>query len=346
MSPLKAFSLSLALAAMAAGTWIVAPVHGQAPTTIRMATQAPVNSTWHKALLDMGADWGTKTSGRLKLTVYAGGTQGDEASTVRMMRPGVDQLQANLLMAAGLSQIDDAFNVFGMPFFFQNDAEADAVRQKLTPLLEQRLNAKGFRLLCWGSAGWVQLFSKKPLRTLDDVKAAKLFTSQGDDRMVQWYKSHGFHPVALSANDIPAQLKLTTGMIDTAPSPPYPALVLQLFRDAKYMLDIRVAPLVGALVMSNAAWNRISEGDRAAVLAGAKAFETRILADAPKQDNDSVTTMKTRGLTVTTVDPKAAAEFRAAAEQLTQTMRGNMVPADVYDLAVRERDAFRKTQTR
>src|SRR5262245_57992545 len=93
------FCVALGLAAMA----LVAPVVAQAPVTIRMATQAPVNSTWHKALLDMGADWTAKTGGRVKLTVYAGGTQGDEASTIRMMRPAVDQLQANLLMVSGLS---------------------------------------------------------------------------------------------------------------------------------------------------------------------------------------------------------------------------------------------------
>jgi TRAP-type C4-dicarboxylate transport system substrate-binding protein len=247
-------------------------------------------------------------------------------------------------MVAGLSQIDDAFNVFGMPFFFQSDEEALAVQQKLTPVLQKRLDAKGFRLLCWGSGGWVQLFSKKPLKTLDDVKQAKLFTSQGDDRMVQWYKTNGFHPVALSANDIPAQLKLTTGMIDTAPSPPYPALVLQIFRDAKYMLDVRVAPLVGALVITNSAWSRIDPADQKIVQDGAKAFETRVLADAPRQDADSVATMKTRGLTVTSLDPKTTAAFRAAAEKLTATMRGTMVPADIYDMAIQERDAFRKSK--
>jgi TRAP-type C4-dicarboxylate transport system substrate-binding protein len=338
---LKPSRLVLALVAAALA---VVPVVGQAPLNIKLATQAPVNSTWHKALLDMGASWTTGTSNRVKLTVYAGGTQGDESSTIRMMRPGVDQLQANLLMVAGLSQIDESFNVFGMPFFFQSDEEATAVRQKLAPVLEKRLEAKGFRVVAWGSGGWVQLFSKKPLRTLDEVKQAKLFTSQGDDRMVQWYKANGFHPVALSANDIPAQLKLTTGMIDTAPSPPYPALVLQIFRDAKYMLDVRVAPLLGALVVTNTAWAKISPADQKVVLDAAKAFETRILTDAPKQDADSVATMKTRGLVVTTVDARAATEFRSAAEKLTATMRGNMVPADVYDLAIEAREAFRKTK--
>ena len=75
------------IAGVSASLWAV--------TTVKMATQAPVNSSWHKTLLDMGAEWESKTSGRVKLTVYAGGTQGSEEATIRMMRPGVDQLQAN-----------------------------------------------------------------------------------------------------------------------------------------------------------------------------------------------------------------------------------------------------------
>jgi TRAP-type C4-dicarboxylate transport system substrate-binding protein len=315
-----------------------------AVTTIKLATQAPVNSSWHKALLDMGAEWETKTAGRVKLTVYAGGTQGSEDATIRMMRPGVDQLQSNLLMLPGLSTIDESFNVFGIPFFFQSDAEGQYVLEKLTPMLEKRLDAKGYKILAWGSAGWVQLFSKKPITTLADIKAAKLYTSQGNDRMVQWYKASGFNPVALNANDIPAQLKLTTGMIDAAPSPPYPALLLQIFRDAKYMLDARFAPLYGAVVLTNEAWNKIEPNDRPIVVAAAKNAEKRLLGDAPKLDADSINTMKSRGLTVTTIDPKTAASFRAEADAFVKTMRGQMVPADVYDAAVRERDAFRKTQ--
>jgi TRAP-type C4-dicarboxylate transport system substrate-binding protein len=325
---------------------VAAPVFGRAAVSIKLATQVPVNSSWHKALLDMGADWTAKTGGRVELVVYAGGSQGSESATIKKMRPGVDQLQANLLMVAGLSEIDDAFGVFGMPFFFQTDEEAADVQQKLTPVIEKRLEAKGFHLLCWGSGGWVQIFSKKPIHNLDELKQAKLYTSEGDDKMVQWYKSNGFHPVALSSNDIPTQLKLANGMIDAAPTPPYPALVLQMFRDAKFMLDVRVAPLVGGLVMTDAAWNRIDAADRPAVEAAAKAFETRVNTDAPKQDADSLTTMKQRGLTVTVMDPKALAELRAAADKLVATMRGTMVPADIYDMALQERDAFRRTKAK
>jgi TRAP-type C4-dicarboxylate transport system substrate-binding protein len=231
-----------------------------------------------------------------------------------------------------------------MPFFFESDAEEIAVEKKLTPVLEQKLQAKGFHLLAWGTAGWVQVFSKKPLRSLADVKNAKLFTSKGSDKWVQWYVSNGFHPVALLPADIPAQLKLSTGLIDTAPNPPYLALNLQIFRDAKYMLDIHIAPLVGAMIMSNAAWNKITAEDKSKVTAAAEALEKRVHAEAPPQDAESVKQMVARGLQVITLDAKAAAEFRSAATQLNQSMRGSMVPPDIYDMAVQERDAVRKSK--
>ena len=313
-------------------------------TTIKLATVAPSISAYNKALTDLGAEWEAKTSGRVKLIVYANGSQGSEDATLRMMRPAVDQLQGNLLTLPGLSSIDDAFSVFGVPFMFASDEEANYVLDKLSPMLEKRLEAKGFKLLAWGSAGWVQLFSKNPITSLNDVKASKLFTSQGDDRTVQWYKQNGFRPVALNSGDIPAQLKLSTGMIDAAPMPPYPALLLQVFRDAKYMLDVNVAPLYGGLLVTNQTWNKISADDKAVMVASSKVIEKRLLGDAVKLDASSIATMKTRGLTVNTPDAKALATFRAEADRLVATIRGTLVPADVYDAALKERDAYRKTK--
>ena len=247
-----------------------------APGEIKLATLVPANTSWHKALLDMGNTWNKDTAGRVTLTVYPGGTQGDESTTIKKMRPGIDTLQASFLTAAGLAELDEAFNVFAMPFFFESDEEEMAVEKKLTPLLEQSLQAKGFHLLSWGTGGWVQVFSKKPLRSLADVKGAKLFTTKGADKWLQWYVANGFHPVALLPADIPAQMKLSTGLIDTAPNPPYLALSLQIFRDAKYMLDLHIAPLTGALIISNTAWNRHQRGRQAEGHRGrAGARETR-----------------------------------------------------------------------
>ncbi|MBW8895548.1 MAG: TRAP transporter substrate-binding protein DctP, partial [Acidobacteria bacterium] len=108
-----------------------------APGEIKLATLVPANTSWHKALLDMGNTWNKDTSGRVTLTVYPGGTQGDESTTIKKMRS--DILQASFLTAAGLAELDDAFNVFAMPFFFESDEEEMAVEKKLSPLLDQKL---------------------------------------------------------------------------------------------------------------------------------------------------------------------------------------------------------------
>ena len=108
------------------------------------------------------------------------------------------------------------------------------------------------------------------------------------------------------------------------------------------MLDVRLAPLVGATVMTDTAWDRISPDDRTRVLAAAAVMEREIGTQAPDLDARSVAAMKTAGLQIVTLDPKAALEFRSAAENLAVTQRGGMIPPEVFDVALRERTAFRK----
>lgn len=317
-------------------------VSARAAVTIKLATFAPANSAWHKALLDMGDAWSKTTEGRVTLRVYPGGTLGTEASTVKMMSPAVGELQAALLLPPGLARIDDAVDVFGMPFFLENDAEMLAVFNALRPSMTQRIEAKGFKVLNWGNAGWVQLFSKKEIRSLAELKAVKLYTTEGDDKSVQWYKSNGFQPIPLSFNDMVGGLK--RGMIDAAPSPAYGASMLQIFRDAPFMLDVKLAPLLGATVLTNEAFNKIDAADRPKILAEAAKLEARFMSEAPKLDASAISTMASRGLKVTTLTPAAQAEFRKTAEALVGSMRGTTVPAPVFDAAMQARTAYRKSK--
>ena len=317
----------------------------QAPVQIRLATQAPTNSTWHKALLELGSTWSKVTGGRVTLQSYPDGRLGDEQTVIRRMRGDVgSNLQAALLTAGGLSNIDDAFNVFGMPFFVESAEEQLAVQKKLEPRLEEILQAKGLHLVAWGTGGWVELFSKHPIKSLAELKAAKLYVGKGDDRLLQWYTRNGFHPVPLLLADITTQLKLPTGLIDAAPNTPYLALMTQIFTPAPYMLDLHIAPLVGAFVVSAKTWNSISAEDRAKMTEAARAMEARIRTEIPALDQSALAEMTKKGLQVIKLGGAAAAEFTAAANDMVKTMRGGMVPNDIFDMALAERDAFRKSK--
>jgi len=283
----------------------------------------------------MAAEWNEATGGRVSLTVFGGGSQGDEPTVLRKMR--LDALQAASLTGVGLGTIDASFNVFDVPFFFESYDELNEVTDKLTPEISKRVEAKGFVLLNWGHGGWTQLFTKKPIVTVADLKKAKLYTSAGNDRMVQWFKANGFEPRAMAMTDI--MTGLTTGMVEAVPTTPLAALLFQWYRQTPNMLDIGLAPVVGATVMTRKAWNAVSEADRPKLRAAALGVQKRLQDDVPKQDAAAVAEMTKRGLVVTQA---SAPEWRREIDALAKTMRGEMVPPDMFDLAVKARDNYRK----
>jgi TRAP-type C4-dicarboxylate transport system substrate-binding protein len=314
-------------------------VAGGAPAAqsgaLKLATLVPENSIWDKNLKQMGDEWKQATAGRVTLTVFAGGSQGDEPTVLRKIRLGA--LQAASLTGAGLANIDPAFNLFSIPFFFESDDELNTVLAKMTPTLQKRVESKGFVLVHWGNGGWLQVFSKRPVQTLQDLKGVKLYTSAGDDRMTQWYKANGFQPRAMAMTDI--LTGLTTNMVEALPTPAGAAMAFQWYRQTPYMLDIRLAPVVGATVVAKKNWDSIPEADRAKMLQSAAAVEKRLQDGVPKQDALAILAMSQQGLKISKA---TGPEWKQEGEVLAKTMRGEMVPPDIFDLALKERTAYRQ----
>lgn len=313
------------------------PLPAPAQAVVKLATLVPEGSVWDKALRDMGSEWNTTTQGRVSLRVYPGGVAGDEPDVVRKMRIG--QLQAAAITTAGLASIDPAFNVFNVPMFFTSYPELYATLDKLEPTLKQRLDAKGFVLLSWGHGGWVYFFTKTPVESVDGLKKTKMFTWAGDDNVVATWKAKGFNPVPLAATDIMTGLQ--TGMIDAYPTTPLLGLTLQWYRQTPYMVGMGMAPLVGGLVMTKAAWAKLPESDRAKVQAACDRMEKKLEVEVPRQDTTAVGEMQKRGLKVVPVNSANAAVFRSTAEEFASSLSGIRIPPEVLALARKERDAFR-----
>lgn len=327
---MKALRFAVVVALVASGVVVSAQ-----RSNLRLGTILPANSIWDRSLKEMAAAWQEGTDGRVRLQVR--GTAGDESTLIRRMR--MNQPQVAALTLPGLSAIDEAFGVFGIPFFFASDAEAAHVVEALTPRLRDVLADNGLVLLNWGHGGWAHIFSATAIQSLDDLRSAKLFTSSGDDGMVQWFKENGFNPVPLALTDV--LMGLNTGLIDAYPSPPYGALVFQWYRQTSHMLDIPLNPVFGATVMTERAWARISEADREVLLAQARETQDYLFEAAPRQDREAVAEMQKRGLTVTAVPPMVADFLRAEVDRLTASWRGSRVPGDIYDAALAARRAFR-----
>lgn len=309
----------------------------EARTVIKMASLVPDGSVWGKILKDMGADWQEQTDGEVALRLYAGGVAGNESDVVRKMRIG--QLHAAALSVSGLTDIDKGFEIFEIPMFFESYGELFHVLEKTRPALEKRLAAKGYVLLHWGQAGWIHIFSKQPVRTVEDLRKLKMFSVADNEAMLQLWRQNGFQPVSLAVTDMLTGLQ--TGMIEAMPTTPLAALSLQWFRHTPYMQDLGLAPLVGATVITEKTWKRLSPEHQRKLKAAAASTEKRLMAEIPDQDRRAVEQMKQRGMNVIEITPEQEEEWRATAEDFIELKMESIAVKDLLELARKERDAYR-----
>ena len=306
---------------------------------IKLTTLAPKGSSYHRALQRMGETWRQASGGAVDLIVYAGGIQGGEAAMVERM--WINQAQAGLLTAVGLEEIEPAVSgLQNMPMMFRTLDEVDYIGEQLQPRLEKRMLDKGFVVLAWVDTGWVRFFSRSPVVHVADLKKLKLFTWAGDTKTSDVMTRAGLKPVPLETADILTGLQ--TGLIDAVPLPPFYALASQVYRPAPHMLDLNWAPLVGALVITKRAWERIPAELRPALLEAARRAGAEIKAAGRGEGAEAVTTMKEKwGLTVHAITPEIEAEWRETAEAAYPSIRGQIVPADIFDEVRRLLEAYR-----
>ena len=308
------------------GTTLV--VSAAAPVKIRLATLAPKDSSPHKSLQQMGEAWKKSTGDQVQLTLFTDGTMGGEADMVRRMRIG--QIQAAMLTAPGLSQIEDSVGGLQLlPMMFRSLDEFDYVFEKLRPGLEKKFRDKGFEILCWGDLGWVRLFSKQPAHRIDDYRKMKVFVWSGDSRSADVMRALRVNPVPAEQTDVLPGLQ--TGLFDMVPSVPIYALAGQFYGPASHMLEINWVPLVGATIVSKKSWDTTPVDKRAALLQAA-AEAGKLIRERGRAESDEATAaMVKRGLKVTKPTPDDLADWVRFTDEAYPTIRGKLVSAEMFD---------------
>jgi len=311
---------------------------GAEPVKVRMGTLAPKGSSYAKHLQTMGEQWRSAPGGGVQLTIYADGTMGSEADMVRRMRLG--QLQAALVTTTGLTEIEPAVaGLQTIPKAFRTIEEVDYIGEKLQPMLEKRLEAKGFIVLFWTDTGFVRFFSKQPMITPDDLRKTKLFISANRPTELEIYHHVGCNAVPLEVADILPGLQ--TGLIDCLCLPPTFALATQVDSVAPNMLDMNWVPLVGAAIINKKTWDNLSPEARQALLKSAREAGKLIKADGRRENVESIEAMRKRGLKIHALTPEINAEWDRTAEQAWPKIRGTVVPADIFDEVISQLKNYR-----
>jgi TRAP-type C4-dicarboxylate transport system substrate-binding protein len=334
--PLRAARRTASLLAAALIAWS-APAAAQ--TVIKLGTIAPEGSIWHDALLKVRQAWKEQSGGQVELRIFAGGVLGSEEELVRKMQR--QTIDAVTLSGSGLHVVDASFNCFSLPALFDEPGKLDQVRERIAPVIEQRLESRGIVTLNWAVAGVAYLFSKAPLRTPDDLRRGKLWMPPGAPYMERIYLDIGMRPVALPATEMLTGLQ--TGLIDVIAVPPLFALLDRSYQSAPYMTDLEWGSLIAATLVNARSWARVPAELRAPLIRTSREIGLTLRDEARRAERDAIAQMAARGLRVVKLTAAERAQWRKESRETYPRLRGEYCPAELYDEVMRLTGAFSGT---
>jgi TRAP-type C4-dicarboxylate transport system substrate-binding protein len=147
---------------------------------IKMGTLAPQASAWGKVFQAHAKALEEESGGKMKMTWFYNGSQGDEGAMVGKIRS--KQLDGAALTATGLSNIWPHIVALQLPGLFPSWAKLDAAREKMASTFATEFKNNGFIILGTGDVGMAHIMSRGvEVRTPDDLKKAHPFFIEKDD---------------------------------------------------------------------------------------------------------------------------------------------------------------------
>ena len=267
---------------------------------IKLASVAPEQSPWGAALNQMAADWLQISGGAVRLRVYHNAIAGEESDVLRKMRIG--QLQAAVLTSAGMKLVVPEVFSISVPFMIRSNEDLSAVMDEVTPDLDAEFDNERLHVLAWTRAGWIHFFSRDPVTYPADLRSQRLAADPNDEELLQAFRIMGFRPIAMPQPEL--MQSLNSGLVDAFYTSPLVAAGYQWFGIAPNMLDLPVAPFLGAIVVTDAAWRRVPASMRSDLMASAQEIADQIEDQVRQLEEQALDTMQQYGLHVQEVTPE------------------------------------------
>jgi TRAP-type C4-dicarboxylate transport system substrate-binding protein len=262
--------------------------------TLKMATLMPTGTAWSKILDNWIKEVETKSGGRIEFKMYSGGVMGDEPDVLRKIRKG--QLQGGMFTGYGIGRIFSSARVLEVPFLFKNTDESDYVRDQLMPDIQKGFRDNEFELLGWPEVGFIHIFSKHKIESIDDIRKSRIWLWQGDPLGEAFFKASDIAPVPLSIIDVYTQLAASHSSIDTVYTSTFGAIALQWHSKLNYATKIPFTNAIGGLVVSSAFYNKLPPDLQQLLKQSGERMSTKIREDARLQNQLSITLLEQNGI--------------------------------------------------
>lgn len=181
--------------------------------TLKLGHNMSKDHAVNKALLGMAKEVEDESSGKMKLSIYAGGILGSETDMILQIQAGA--LDMAKVSAATLGNFDPAWNAFSVPYVF--DDKAHFYRFMDSPAVDkiyQSTKGQGFIAITYMDSGARSFYtSDKPIRRPEDLKGLKIRTMDSP-MAVEMMRYMGGAAMVMGYSDIYTAMQ--QGIIDGA----------------------------------------------------------------------------------------------------------------------------------
>lgn len=325
--------LRVILPALTVGIGLVvggSPAPAEGVIKLRAAVLTPEGSIYTDLLKSALGAVRTETGGRVDSVVYTGGVAGVETEIIEKVRGGELDLAGTSDIA--LSNLVPEMRVLNLPYFAQNHQEAAYLMEHLSDRVAERLEKQGLVLVGWGPLGPAYLFSKKPIQKSADLKGQRIWI-YSDDVMGKLFaeEAGGVVPVVLPWGDVRAGLE--DGRLDIIYSVPLGAIAFQWYQLTKFVLDSPVAMVGSCVVLSKAAWERLSPKDRGSMLDVFHRSRADFLRRASEDNTAALRGLRKYGVKFISPTEEALREFREISLRVRKRLVGESFSREFLERA-------------
>ena len=260
---------------------------------IRLASPLPRSSDWGRALDRLASDWEKATQNQVRVIVSHDGREGSEARMLSSLSSNA--IQVAVFTSAGVSEICPAVMSLSIPFMIRNETELDLVLENLLPILDTRVKSD-YVVISWSKGGWVYIFSKEKIITPDDLRKQKLATSPDLKEMNTVFRVMGFQLV--ETDMVSTGTKLASNAVNAIYIIPAVVAPMQLHKSLNHMLELPIAPIMGAIVMNRVTWNKLSPENQQEILKATRKVAAEFDASVVKTEANAISAMGRDGLSI------------------------------------------------
>ena len=302
----------LAAAAALASAFVALPAHAQKVLKYAHFQPAKADQPKHAAAVAFKEHVEKATNGSLKVEIYPAGQLGTAQQMMEGLRLGTVELA--VVHDGGIPGVYKTFNIFGLPFLFDDHAHAYKVLDGAfgKDLAEDMRKKTGIRLAAYADNG-IRHFtnSKRPIKTPEDMKGLKMRV-QPSPVFVKLVESLGGSPTAIDWGELPAAL--AQGTADGQENGVTNILAASLYQHQKHVtLDGHVYSLHAYLV-SDRFYNGLSAAEKKAVDEGVEKAKKIHRDMTREQDLSAKKVLAEKGMTVTELSPAEIDKFRKLAQ--------------------------------